>query len=796
MILHYLKSGIKLLSRNKIFSFISIGGLIIALSCSFLILLFVLNETSMDKFHKNKNDIYRIFIWGENDANELIAYNYTSFILAEAIPELFPEIIDITRIYSYDHFYGGQYIIRNEETIKAPNFHIVDQSFFDIFSFKVKYGDRKNLIQDINSLVLTESMSNKYFPNENPVGQILRIQNLQGVRSYRITGVIEDFPSNSTLQASFLGNIELASDHIREREWGISATRTFVQLQEGSDPNKLKEKLNLFAKEHHKEKKYTYDLQCIEDMYFHSDFFKYYRDVQGNSKTIIIYSIIGILILLVASINYVIITTAKSSERMVEIGMRKVLGASRNIIFKQIIVESVIFTLFAFPFALILSEFTLPLFSELLGKKIDLNYFSNLPYLFGILFTTFIIGIISGSYISVFISNFNPDQIFKKRFIKSTSKFSLRKILIVSQVVTFMVLFIFSLTIILQIKYMTSKSPGFEVESLISVYPPHDHDLFTCKPFVDQINTNPNIESASEVLCGLFTPASYFERFSTIKNSENNTEFNMLVTDDSYIETMKIQLLEGRNFSKNLKSDTSSIIINKTAAKSLGLENPINNVIFNEQGNRYTIIGLIDDFHFKSIHSKIAPIGIYLKKDNSVVTQIMVRVNLNNIQKTLGYIEQSWITHGPGSNFEYEFLENQIVNQYTSDKNFAETIKWLTILTILIASAGMFGFSYYNTKQKTKEIGIRKVFGANSKRILELISKELGILIFIATVVSWPVATYVANKWLQGYAYHISLNIWFFLVSLFLSVLLVFITSGIVAYKASIQNPVDSLRYE
>lgn len=795
MILHYLKMTLRNLVKDLMNSVINLGGLTLALSCAFLILLFVFNELSTDGFHAKKDKIYRTYIKFKSGDEEQ-AYNSTSLIFAENVKTAFPEIDNITRIYSYDHFYGGQYLHFKDELIRSERFFIVDQAFFDIFSFKVLLGDKDNLIQNMQSLVLTEKMAQKYFPNENPVGKSLTVEDTRGDHEFIITGVIEDFPSNSSIQANFLGNIELASDHIRERGWGISATSTFICFKNKINITDFEEKLNQFGKEHHPDESYTYSVQSLSDIYFNSDFFSFYRFSQGNYKIIGIYSLIGLIILLIVSINYIILNIGKASQRLTEIGVKKVLGASRKSILLQVLIESVLFTFIAFPLAIMVSELVLPYFNTIIGKEFNLDYRQNFTYILGMFLLTVFVGLISGSYISVYLLAFNPDQIFKKRFSSSQEKISLKKFLIIFQLLAFIILVVFSFVSALQVKYMSNADLGYNKKNLIAIYPPHDHSLTSCRSFIDEIKKNPAIFNASEVFSGLQTSGSSRDKY-IINNTENEIEFSQLLVDYGFVPTMDIKLKYGRNFYENNLSDTLSIIINTTAAKLLGVDNPVESTLKTVSGDSYLIIGVVNDFYLKSLHSEIPPVAILLKHPNQMLSQVLVRVNTSNYSEILNFLETNWYEFGPkNSKFEYDFFEDILNANYTKDSNFSITINIFTVIAILIASLGVFGFSFYNAKRKTKEIGIRKVFGGTPRSIIILFSKELLVLIVIANVIAIPVSYILTTKWLSSYAFHIQTPVWVFLITPVLSMLIILISSGISILNAARRNPTESLRYE
>lgn len=796
MIIHYLKITFRKLGKNYIFAAINIGGLVIALASSFLIFHFVQSELSTNHFYKNKKNIYRSITWVERNGDNRMSFSGSSYLLANNIKDKFPELIDVARMHSYDFNYGGQYIVKDGESIKAINFMIADESFLNIFSLKILNGNQEKLLPDLNSLLLSESMAKKFFPDENPVGKTLRIENTRETRTFLITGVFKDIPQNSTIRANFIGHIELISDFYTPRGWGISGASTYFLLKEGSDPKAFEVKLNNLIKILNPKITYSHQIQKLTDIYFRSAFLYYNSDPAGNYKLITIYIIIGIVILIVAGINYIIITTASSTERMIEIGMRKVMGAKRLTIIQQILAESCIISFVAMPLAIILSEFALPAFNNLIGKELEIKYFENWNYLIGIFLITFVISLLSGSYISFFVSKFSPEQIFKKRFSIGSAKFNFRKVLIALQIIAFMILFSFSAIIIKQINFMLNKNVGFEYSNLIEIVPAHEHNLYSCKTFTDEIKKNPNIESVTEVNAGISSGVFYNEELTISENPDESIEFNLLQGDFNYSQTLKFNLIEGRFFEEGRNSDTACIILNKTGVLKLGLEDPINQIVLTKSGERFLVIGVVEDFHFNSMHNLINPMGIVLSRYRDMVSQVVVRINPANTTQTIDYLEDSWNKFGPSGKFEYHFYENLIEDNYKDDKDFSKTIRMLTILTILIAAFGIFGFSYYNARQRTKEIGIRKVYGANITDIIKMIYKELGLLIISSGIIAIPAAYLISENWLGNYAYRVDFPYWIFILVFVVSIIIVFLTAGFTAYQTANKNPVDSLKYE
>nr|NQU93494.1 ABC transporter permease [Bacteroidota bacterium] len=793
---HYLLLTLRTLKKSLIFTFINLGGLVIAMTCAFLIFLYVVSELGTDRFHQKKDDIYRVYTTYVRDNGEIWNFNSTPNILAQTLLETYPFIKEATRIADYNYFYGGQYILHDGNYIRESSFIAVDPGFFKTFSIRLLLGNNDNLINDMHSIVISKRLAGKYFPGENPVGQMLTIKNYNTEEDFQVTGVFDDLPANSTIKADVIGNINLVYDMYKDRGWSISGITTFVLLDHARDTDGFEEMLLDFAKTQHPDRTSTYHLQNLKDIYFHSDFFRWGDEDTGDYSNMLLFSLIGFIILIIASINYMIISTARSAERRVEFAIRKVFGADRRTIFKQIFIESLVVAVIALPIAMILSELLLPVLINLTGKEISIHYLSNLPYLIGLFAIALFVSFLSAGYIGFYVSRYNPEEIFKKRISGQSQRFNFRKVLITLQIVVFLVLLIFASVIMLQMDFAGKKSTGIQPENLVLINPPHDHNLFTCKTFTDEILKNPKIINVSEVNAGIFTPVQTISTASLPENPDRNVDLQILRGDCNFFDTYGFQLTDGRNFDCHSSTDSSKVIVNQTLVNELNITDPVGKEILSGGEDKMIIIGVVQDFHFTSIHTEILPTAITLGAKNEFMCQIAVKFHGQDVRQVMSFLEEKWDQFGPNGRFEYEFFNDHMQGLYEKDRKLADIIIIFTLAAIFISSMGLFGFSLYSTRQRIKEIGIRKVFGAGTETIVRMILKELVILVIIANLITWPVAYFISEGWLANFAYRIHVPIWLTLVSLAISLIIVVATSGITAVNAANKNPSDSLRYE
>jgi len=548
MIRHVFITFLRDLNKNRVSGFINLLGLALALGSSFLILLYILHETSYNKFHTEKDRICRVLTESSWMLNVWELSSSSSLLLADVLQNEYPEVEKATRVCDYELFYGGQLVKKDEEYIHEINFKVVDPSFFKIFSIPIIRGDINTFLKDPYDVVISESTAGKYFGSENPVGKTLSIRNYDGEKEFIVVGVYKDLPSSSTFKADLIGNLELTLDFYGERGWGMSNIQTYVLLKDEQSIPVLEEKLKDFYKEKHPDREAYYHLQPLKEIHFHSDHLSWYQLPQGNLKRVYLLAAIAFLILIIPCINYIILTTGKGMNRYIEIGIKKVVGATKRSVFFQVTVESVLFLTLALPFAVMVSELMLPTFSRLINIPLEIEYFRNWKYLCGLFFITLLFGTLSGVYISLSLSRFQPEDILKLRFTSRYGNKIFRRILIVMQLTIFLVLFIFTGIQYKQLKFIEKNGVGFDPGNVLAVVPPHEHDLYSCKAYVDAIENTPGVESVTEVYAGLFTAVVWYINFLQENNPDEGVNFRGLAADASFIQTFGLNILEGRDF--------------------------------------------------------------------------------------------------------------------------------------------------------------------------------------------------------------------------------------------------------
>ncbi len=794
MFKHTFKLFFRDLLNNKIYYLINLLGLSAALASAFLILLFVFHEINFDRFHLNRKDIYRINLslkYGNNDLKLASA----SIPMKPYLINDFPEIKKVARVFNGKYWGDGQLIKIGENWVKEDHFMFVDNEFFEIFTYPVIGGKKSGELLETNTVLISEKAALKYFGERNPVGKIITVKNNSRVIDYTIVSVFKDIPSNSTFQANFIADFRLVEPRYENRGWNASNFMQYILLDKNADGAAVEKKINRFFEKKHPDKTIEYSLQNILDVYFGSDGLDWYSLAQGNEKTVRLFSIISILIILIACINYMVLSTAKGVSRNLEIGIRKVVGANRKDIIYQILTETFVFIFIVLPFALMASELLLPLINHLLNRNMEIRYFENVPYLLGIIGILVIVGLLSSSYISQFLSRFKPEDILKRRFTAKHGKSLFRKTLISLQLMVFVILLIFSGVIIHQIKFVQRSNIGYSADKLLTLVPPHRHDIFEYDGFVNGIKPSPFIESVTQVASGIFSSTQGSRNISSLDNPENVIQAEFFAADHSFLETFGFNLIKGRGFNPENVSDNNKFILNETAAKELGIEVGANAFIkFDDETAE--IIGIVKDFHIGSLHEKIPPLLIGLNDGyfiNLVVLKYKPGAPMNQV---IDLCMKNWEENGKGGTLNYYFNEDRISQLYDDDKKFGDTIVFFTVLAILIASLGLYGISLFISKQRNKEAGIHKTFGAKFGNIFMLISKEFLILAILANIISFPIAFKLSQNWLMNYSYRINFPLIIPLAVMVLSVIFIVLVVGVNAIKVAKQNPADIIRYE
>ncbi|HEY2582991.1 MAG TPA: ABC transporter permease [Mucilaginibacter sp.] len=795
MIKNYIKIAFRNLWRHKGFSLINIIGLAVGMTACFLIFIYVNFELSYDKFNKNFDQVYR-FNTDIKAPNEVLHWSSASAPMGPALQADYPEDVrEYARLIQ-----AGFLVVNGDKKFQENNINFTDPSIFKIFTLPFIKGDSSTALTAPFSIVLTETMAKKYFGSTDIVGKSLL---LDGKRPVNITGVVKDVPLNSHFSFDMLISMPTIEKMklMNMQEWGNFNNYTYLLLPKGFNPARLQAKLPSFLIKHitedQRRRGYNYALfvEPLKDIYM--DTFRG-APVNGNQANVYTFSVIAVFILLIACINFVNLTTARASERAKEVGIRKVVGAFKNQLALQFLGESVIISLVAFVFAVVLSLLLLPLFNELAGKIVSDTIFVH-GYIFILFGASLGIGLLAGIYPSMVLTSFSITSVLKGRFSTSARGILLRKGLVVVQFTISIVLIVGTLIVYNQLNYMRNQSLGFDKDQMAVIDFSGDSLVQVhaqlIKNELRQVNGVASV-SGSTVTPGNGNPVGYAE----VENRAGKLQpmnLNLYDVDFDFIPQYGFKLLAGRAFSTTFPTDSlKSFVVNETTIKELGYASP-NDAIgkrFNQWGRTGQIIGVIKDFHFKSLQEDIKPID--LRMDTRYDNVFTVKIKGGNIPVTMAALESKWKSLAPQRPFSYTFLDENFNKQYLTEDRFGKLFMYFAFLAIMISCLGLLGLASYSTLQRTREIGIRKVLGATVPGIVNMLSKEFLKLVIIATLIAFPIAWYGMHNWLTDFAYRINIGWWVFAVAGILAIFIAIITISFQAIKAALANPVNSLRSE
>ncbi|MFC1724967.1 ABC transporter permease [candidate division KSB1 bacterium] len=772
MFKNFLKTALRNMRRQKGYSFINITGLSISIAVFIFIMSFVWNELRYDKFHKNVDKIYQFgFEW----------HNGTAVPLAGWLQQNFPEIEGTVR---FRNNYHSQLFKYEGNLFKVKNIYFADQSIFDVFSFKLLEGTSSAPLSEPYSIVLTESESKKMFGTENPLGKTIIYDNRW---NFTVTGILEDLPSNSSFDFDALFSFSSLDKVTTENTgWNHSSSQTYVLLPEDYDKTVFEGKVQAFIKDidrqQGRDREVNVYLRELSGQYF--DIERGGRFNHGSRSNIYIFTAVSFIILLIACNNFINLSVARSAARANEVGLRKVFGSFRNQLIKQFLSESVLFSLTAAVLACILVQFLKPVFHNLIGSNIEIDFFGNPLFIIVIFCGSLLVGIIAGYYPAVHLTSFQPVEVLQGKISKGTKGNLLRKSLIIFQFTMSIILIFGTLTISRQLNFINNRDLGFTKDRLIwfDMSPDIQKSFGT---FREKLQNNPGIEKVSATR---FTKPGIESKYKT-RIKEEEFDYNVFMVDADYIETMGLTMVDGRNFSKEITVAERSVILNETAVREFGLEDPVGKVI---QGA--VIIGVVRDFYFQSLHHEIEPLALI--HNPPACNIVNARISSGNISETISFIENTWRELSPDYPLEYNFYDESFDSLYNSDKKFRRIFFYFSLIAIFIAGLGLYGLTSYVTAQRTKEIGIRKVLGASIPKITVLLSKEFLYLVIFACVIALPAAYYLMHNWLQNFAYRADISVTVFLFSVLISIGIALLTVSYHSIKAARSNPVDSLRYE
>lgn len=807
MIKNYLKMGWRSLVKQKMYSAIKIGGFALGIAACILITLFIKDELSYDTQYPNGGRIYRI----------LTAYNYKGesgrdvFFqapFATSLKEDYPEIEKIGRFNSGALFGAGNNQIKRAdqtENTYEEGFVYMDQSLLEMLDVPMIYGSLAHCLDEPNTLVITKSKADKYFPNENPVGKLMVINNDEK-NAFKIGGVIADFPTTSHLQFKFF--ITLTGKEFWPGEqsfWGATNYPTYVLLKPGTDVAQFEKKLLKVVEKYLLpfwikdgmadaktiSKSMWFELQPIKDIHLYSEGISD-GGSHGDIRFVWLFGAVAGFILLIACINFINLSTAKSANRAKEVGLRKTVGSLRSQVMNQFLAESFVFSFLSFTVAFLLTGLLLPYFNMLAAKSLIFPWQDWRLYPFTIA-AALIVGLIAGIYPAFYLSSFKPVDVLKGKISKGTKNSSTRSALVVFQFTTSIVLIIATFIIHQQVQYILNKKVGFERDQVLMIQGTSTLDT-QIKAFKNELLQLTQVKSAtiSDYLPIKGTNRNgngfYKEGRNTVDQSVGG---QMWVADYDYLKTLGIKLIDGRNFSEDMPTDTASLIINQAMAKELGLSNPVGQRIMNWQV--YNVIGVVEDFHFESMREKIRPLAFRLGTSPNIVS---VKVNGTDMASALSGIEAVWKKFSPNQPIRYSFLDESFARMYDDVQRMGRIFVSAAVLAIIVACLGLFALSAFMVEQRSKEISIRLVLGASMKSVFSLLTINFLKLVLISIVIAAPIAWYAMNKWLQDFTYRTEITWSVFVVAGALSILIAVLTISYQAIKAGLMNPVKSLRSE
>jgi len=794
MLKNHFKIALRNLLRHKTFSFINILGLAVGMTACILIFLYVSFETSYDNLHTKADRIYRV-VTDTKTPSETISQGRTTTPIAINLKKDFPEIEDAVRLGT-----DGFLIRKGNVKYQEEKSVLADSSLFNVFDFPLLAGNKNTALIEPMSIILSQSAAKKYFGDKNPIGQQLLLTG--AAINATVTGVMKNIPENSQIQADMFVSMssfkQIYGRPTSDSEWTNHAYYTYLLLKPHADAKALEKKFPAFMESHHGEQAKELQMQDflslepLRDVYLKSK-----RDgfVTGNINNVYIFSIIAVFILLIACINFINLTTARSAERAKEVGIRKVAGAARFQLAKQFIGESITICLIAFIISVLLCALALPLFNQLAGKEISDSIFNNPLHILMLFLLSIGIGVIAGFYPSLVLSSYKAVSVLKGRFSTGTKGLILRKGLVVFQFTISIILIAGTIMVYTQLNYMRSQDLGFSKDQEIIINTNFDKNKDAFKQSLSSVPGVLSTSYSSNVPGG--GAASAYSQVENKAGEMQKTNLDLYAVDYDYINQYKLKIAAGRAFSKDLATDsTQAMIINESAVKLLGYSSPKEAIgrNFDQWGRKGKIIGVLKDFHYKSLQQIIQPLTMRIEP--SGFGTISIKVSAANLPSTIKSIESKWNQIIPDRPFDYYFLDDFFNKQYRAEDNFGNLFFNFAVLAIFISCLGLLGLSSYSTMQRTKEIGVRKVLGASVSNIVNLLSVDFIKLVLIAFVIAVPLVWYGMNKWLQDFAYRTSISWWVFALAGFASVLIALFTISFQAIKAAIANPVKSLRTE
>ncbi len=799
MLYNYLKVAFRNIRKQKFYSAINILGLAIGLAICLLIMLFIKDEMSYDQHHSNADRIYRaLMVWGKQDgAGQRSPIG--PYRLLPALETDFPELEKVGRLVSA----SGTLVTYDHVDYQEDRIFFADPAIFDIFDYELLEGDAETALAEPATMVLSESTAKKYFGNENPVGKSLIVDEDNNVK---VTGVFRDMPENTHLSADMFLSMETGKTVFNQlvlNNWGEGSSYTYLLLPEGMAPDQVASRFPDFIEKHMGEgasEGVGIDLQKMTDIHLHSNL---PGEIQANSDIRYIYisSAIALFILLLACINYMNLATARSIKRALEIGVRKTLGAPRSALISQFLSESVLIAVFGLMVGVLMAFFALPYFNNFMDTELTINLLESPGVLLLFVGVTLLVGLISGSYPAFYLSSFQAIGVLKENFTQGMSGF-LRKFLVVFQFAISVILIFATVVVFKQWDFLKHKDLGMNQENLIMVPIP---DLDQYQALKTQLQANPNVlavGASNKILTGRLSSNLGFKAELYEPDPKGRNSIKIVTTDHDFLKTLEVDFAAGRDFSREFVSDdTSAFILNEAAVAMIGWDDAIGKSFETSEFNdgtwvtrRGKVIGVVKNYNHESLYNDVQPVAYFVSK--TWLNWMTLRLSGNNIRETMADIKDKWVQFAPEELYDYTFLDDRIDDLYRTEERFFSIFTFFTFLAIFIAGMGILGLSAFMAEQRTKEIGVRRVFGATTGHLVLLLTKEFSKLLLIGFVISAPFAYYLLEGWLQDFTYRIQIGWLPFVIAALVAVTMTFITSGFQSLRAALANPVEALKYE
>ena len=808
MIKNFFKVAIRNITQHKSYIFINVAGLAIGIACSILIILFVVNEFSYDRFNKNKDRIYRLVLKGKIGEAELNSA-YTAAPIGPIFRDEIPGVENATRLEKW-----GEVVVKfDDKSFVEKDMIFVDSTFFDIFTLPLLQGNPQKVLTEPHTVVLSESTAKSFFGNEDPIGKSIKINT--DTAYYTVTGVVIDPPVTSHFGYSMIASIS-SDERSKSDFWLSNFLYTYLLLAPDASYKDVEDKfpgilekymgpqlqqvLNITIDEFEASgNSYGFYLQPLLDIHMNPSVEAGLRPTT-DKKYVYIFSIIALLILVIASINYMNLSTARSAGRAREVGVRKVVGSSKATLIRQFLVESVLLSFISLILAIVLIEITLPYFNNMIQLHLSMQYLKHWYIIPGLILLSFLVGTLAGSYPAFFLASFSPIKVLTGKLNLKAGSGWLRSVLVVLQFSISILIILGTIIISRQIHYMLNKDLGFNKEQLMVI---RRAEALGDKQesFRQEVKKYPGVIS-----CSYSTSVPGYPNNNngyTIEGRNADQTYLMQINwiDEEYPETYGLKIADGRFFSKEYASDTAAIVINQMAVKKFNLEKPLSTRFIQpgmkpEERVFLHVIGVVKDFHITSLQQEIQPCAFILKHKNSRWGYISIRVAPKNIPATVNYVQKTWKSFTSNDPIQYFFMDEDFQNQYKQERRTSDITLGFAIFSILIAALGLFGLTSYTTEQRTREIGLRKALGASGSNVIVMLLKEIILLISISTVIAWVVAYFVMKNWLQDFYYRIDMSAISYIAAFIIALIIALITVSYKAYIASHINPAQSLKYE